>query len=90
MNTPHLPLSHPLTSLIYTHTRTHTDDLLGGEFGYRLLEPFLDYNESSTTANNYDPWFPGCPVFDNINKDADLGCNFIRINKDGECVCVCV
>lgn len=42
------------------------------------------YNESHTTPNNHDPWFPGCPVFDSINKDASFGCNFIRLNKDGE------
>ncbi len=57
--------------------------MLAGEWGYRLLAPFLSYNESHTTATNHDPWFPGCPVFDSINLDNNFGCNFIRLNKDG-------
>lgn len=42
------------------------------------------YNESHTTPNNHDPWFPGCPVFDHLNEVARFGCNFIRLNKDGK------
>jgi len=62
----------------------HIDEALAGEWGYRLLEPLMIYNESHTTTNNHDPWFPGCPVFDSLNEVARFGCNFIRLNKDGE------
>lgn len=81
-------MSRPKTFLGYTRTshssKHYTDEALAGDWGYRLLEPYMVYNESDTTPNNYDPWFPGCPVFDNLNKVASFGCNFIRLNKDGK------
>lgn len=59
--------------------------VLSDVVGDALLSKYMGYNESmATTATNHDPWFPGCPVFDHINKDPRDGCNFIRFHKDCE------
>lgn len=69
--------------------------VLTDAIGHHLLDKYFYYNESvATTAKNHDPWFPGCPVFDAINKDPTDGCNFIRFHKDCEYlfawVCLCM
>ena len=57
------------------------------QVGQFMLEGLMSHNESTgQTARNHDPWFPGCPFFDGVNKDASLGCNLIRFNKDRECM----
>lgn len=59
--------------------------VLSDAVGQHLLGKYWHYTEaSSTTATNREPWFPGCPVFDAINKDPTDGCNFIRFHKDCE------
>jgi hypothetical protein len=59
--------------------------VLTDAIGQHLLDKYMSFNESTaTTATNHDPWFPGCPVFDAINRDPEDGCNLIRFHKDCE------
>ena len=61
--------------------------VLSDAVGQHMLGDYWHYTKAgSTTATNHDPWFPGCPVFDSINKDPQDGCNLIRFHKDCECV----
>ena len=55
---------------------------LTGTFGQSVMAPFMDYTAEQATPDNTEPWFPGCPFFDGINKDPERGCSFIRGQKD--------
>ncbi len=61
--------------------------VLTDAIGQHVLDKYMGYSEATaTTATNHDPWFPGCPIFDAINRDPEDGCNFIRFHKDCECL----
>ena len=73
------PIFIPTFRLLFTEMVIKS---LTGTLGSRLMEPFFDYTEEQATPENTEPWFPGCPFFDAMNKDPERGCTFIRAQKD--------
>lgn len=63
------------------------DDQGSSEQSYRaslvggyLRDRFMLSNASNAPANNQEPYYPGCGIFDAINREG-RGCNFIRVQK---------